>query len=257
MSKLLHANIFGEGKPFVILHGFLGMGDNWKTIAKDFSSNGYQLFLVDQRNHGKSFHSDIFNYETLADDLFRFCEHHNLNEIVLLGHSMGGKTAMSFAVKYPELVSKLIIADIGPKYYPPHHQQILKGMEALSLNEQALKSRGAADEFLSQYISEWGIRQFLLKNLYWLPNKTLALRVNLPVLIEQIEEIGKPLLEGQIYHGDTLFLKGETSDYIKAEDEKDIKKHFPTSTIVTIPDAGHWLHAENPEKFYQELIKFL
>ena len=253
----LHSTITGEGKVFVILHGFLGMGDNWKTMANQFADAGYQVHLVDQRNHGRSFHSQIFNYDVLAEDLKDYCDEHKLNEIVLLGHSMGGKTAMFFAMKYPELISELIIADIGPKYYAPHHQEILAGLKALSANESARKSRGEADSFLSTYISDWGTRQFLLKNLYWQKDKTLALRVNLPVLTQEVENIGEALPTQTIYEGRVLFLKGLKSDYIKADDKNLIQAHFPQSKIIGIENAGHWLHAENPEDFYKEVILFL
>ena len=161
---LLHSQIIGEGTPFVILHGFLGSGDNWKTLGNDFSEKGYQVHLVDQRNHGRSFHSDEFTYESMSEDLKHYCEEHQLKEIILLGHSMGGKTAMEFATTYPEKVSKLIVADIGPKSYPEHHQDILKALSSLNFDE--ITSRGEADEMLSQYIPHFGTRQFLLKNLY-------------------------------------------------------------------------------------------
>ncbi len=253
----LHSSISGKGKPFVILHGFLGMGDNWKTLANQFAENGYEIHLVDQRNHGRSFHSEVFNYEVLAKDVKEYCDKHNLESIVLLGHSMGGKTAMFFAMQYPELLDKLIIADIGPRHYPPHHQKILDGLKALSENQEARTSRGAADEFLENHIKDWGTRQFLLKNLYWQKDKTLALRVNLPILTREVEAIGEALPTQTIYEGDTLFLNGLKSDYIKSEDTALIQAHFPNSKIVGIKNAGHWLHAENPEDFYKEVMHFL
>ncbi len=253
----LHSTITGEGKAFVILHGFLGMGDNWKTMANQFAESGYQVHLVDQRNHGRSFHSEIFNYDVLAEDLKDYCDEHSLQDIVLLGHSMGGKTAMFFAMKYPELLSKLIVADIGPQYYAPHHQQILAGLQALSENESARKSRGEADEFLGTYISDWGTRQFLLKNLYWQKDKILALRVNLPVLTQEVENIGEALPTQTVYEGEVLFLNGLKSDYITPEDKPLIQAHFPNSQIIGIKNAGHWLHAENPEDFFKEVMQFL
>ena len=182
---ILHSNIIGEGKPFVILHGFLGMGDNWKTLAKQFSESNYQVHLVDQRNHGRSFHSEDFDYELMADDLKAYCEAHNLNDIILLGHSMGGKTAMLFSALYPELLKKLIVADISPRYYPVHHDTILEGLSSLDFSE--IKSRGEADKALSNYIKDQGIRMFLLKNLYWVEKGQLGLRINLPVLKDNVE----------------------------------------------------------------------
>ena len=174
---LLHSQIIGEGTPFIILHGFLGMSDNWKTLGKKFAEMGYQIHLVDQRNHGRSFHSKSFSYEIMAQDLLAYCNHHNLDEVVLLGHSMGGKTAMEFATSYPTKVSHLIVADIAPKAYPPHHNEILKALSLLDFSE--INTRTAADKALSQYIEDWGTRQFLLKNLYWKEKGQLALRINL------------------------------------------------------------------------------
>lgn len=252
---ILHSNIIGEGKPFVILHGFLGMGDNWKTLAKQFSESNYQVHLVDQRNHGRSFHSEDFDYELMADDLKAYCEEHNLNDIILLGHSMGGKTAMLFSTLYPELVKKLIVADISPRYYPVHHDTILEGLSSLDFSE--IKSRGEADKTLSNYIKDQGIRMFLLKNLYWVEKGQLGLRINLPVLKDNVAEVGEALPIHATFEKDTLFLRGDRSEYIGEQDEAIIHRHFPNSKIVTISNAGHWLHAENPEDFYDAVINFL
>lgn len=252
---LLHSNIIGEGKPFIILHGFLGMGDNWKTLAKKFSSLGYEVHLVDQRNHGRSFHDPNFSYSIMVEDLKEYLVHFQLDNVVLLGHSMGGKTAMQFATTYPEKVSKLIIADIAPKSYPLHHQDILKALTALDFQE--VDSRKKADEVLSQYISNLGIRQFLLKNLYWVEKGQLDLRINLPILVENIDEIGKSLPQEKQFNGHTIFLRGDRSGYVEDVDEYLIKKQFPKATIQTVSNAGHWLHAENPTDFYTEVKTFL
>ena len=254
-KETLYSNILGEGTPFVILHGFLGMSDNWKTLGTQFSENNFEVHLLDQRNHGRSFHSDVFNYEVLVQDLKTYCDAHQLKHIVLLGHSMGGKVAMLFAATYPEMVSKLLIADISPRYYPVHHELILKGLSSLDFNK--IESRGDADEQLAQYISNFGIRQFLLKNLYWNDAKELELRINLKVLKENIEEIGEALPIHAQYQGEALFLRGDRSEYIGAQDEAIIKNHFPNAKIVTIPKSGHWLHAENPKVFFKEVMKFL
>lgn len=251
----LHSSILGEGPAFIFLHGFLGMSDNWKTLGTKFSEEGYEVHLVDQRNHGRSFHSDEFNYEVMVEDLKRYCDTHQLNDIVLLGHSMGGKTAMLFAVEYPEMVSKLIIADISPRYYPTHHDDILKGLSALDF--QTLKSRGAADKELKPYVPQPGVRQFLLKNLYWKEKGTLALRINLEVLKDQVNEVGEALPMQAIFEKDTLFLRGDRSEYIAPQDEGLIHAHFPKAQIKTISNAGHWLHAENPTDFFAEIKEFL
>lgn len=252
---LLHSNIIGRGNPFVILHGFLGMGDNWKTLGKQFSEAGYEVHLVDQRNHGRSFHDSEFNYEVLAEDLKKYCNHYKLKNIILLGHSMGGKTAMLFAAKYPEMVKKLIIADIAPRFYPIHHDIILEGLASLDFNN--LKSRTEADKQLTKYVSEFGIRQFLLKNLYWVEKGKLGLRINLDVLIKNIAEVGEALPIHLKFDGDTLFLRGDRSEYIGANDERLIKMQFPNASISTVSKSGHWLHAENPKEFYQFVMNFI
>ena len=252
---LLHANITGEGHPFIILHGFLGMSDNWRTLGRQFSQHNFQVHLVDQRNHGRSFWDDAFNYDVLVEDLKHYCDTHQLKDIVLLGHSMGGKTAMLFATKYPELVSKLMIADISPRFYPIHHDAILDGLSAL--NFDTIKTRGEIDKVLSTYIPDFGTRQFLLKNLYWFEKGKLALRINLEVLKNEVAEIGEALPSQALFEKETLFLRGDRSEYIGIDDESIILNHFPKAEIVTISNTGHWLHAENPKEFYGAVVKFV
>ncbi|HLW31729.1 MAG TPA: alpha/beta fold hydrolase [Aequorivita sp.] len=251
----LHSQILGKGNPFIILHGFFGMSDNWKTLGTHFSELGYEVHLLDQRNHGRSFHSDEFSYKLLAQDLKEYCAEHNLNEVVLLGHSMGGKVAMQFAVDNPQVVSKLIVADIAPKAYPPHHHDILKALSSLDFSK--IQTRQGAEDQLSEYIEEEGIRLFLLKNLFRKDKNEFGLRLNLPVLTEKVNEVGVALPKNTVFEGNTLFLAGERSGYIQSMDEILIKKHFPEAIIKTISGAGHWLHAENPEEFYDNVKNFL
>lgn len=251
----LHATVLGEGSPLLILHGFLGMSDNWKTLGREFSEAGYQVHLIDQRNHGRSPHSEEFNYLVLAKDIKEYIDMHSLQNCVLLGHSMGGKTAMTAACLFPHVVEKLIVVDISPKYYPPHHQQILEGLSAL--NKAHLSSRGEAEDVLSQYVKEPGVRLFLLKNLYWKSKGKLALRLNLEALVNNIDAVGAALPDDQVYSKPTLFVRGENSDYIGEEDRELIRKHFPSSEIVSIPRAGHWVHAENKKAFYKAIMSFL
>ncbi|MEP2937663.1 MAG: alpha/beta fold hydrolase [Gilvibacter sp.] len=253
--SILHAKVIGEGSPLVILHGFLGMGDNWKSLGNRFATDGHQVHLVDQRNHGRSFHNAEFSYELMAQDVKRYCEANALEQIAVIGHSMGGKTAMQLAVTHPDLVNKLVVADIAPKLYPEHHHEILKGM--FGVFNADLASRSQADAILSQYVKEAGVRQFLLKNLYWKDKQTLGLRVNLPALSDHYKEVGKPLDSSALYKGQSLFLRGDRSGYIEDQDQLLIKKHFPDSRLLTVSNAGHWLHAENPEEFYQNVIDFL
>lgn len=251
----LHSNISGQGQPFIILHGFLGMGDNWKTLGKQFSEDGFEVHLVDQRNHGRSPHADDFNYDVLTQDLKIYCDDHKLANIVLLGHSMGGKTAMFFVAKYPEMVSKLIVADIAPRFYPIHHEAILEGLGSLDFN--VLKSRNEVDHALSNYVSDFGTRQFLLKNIFWVEKEQLGLRMNLKGLIKNESKIGEALPSHFKFEGKTLFLRGDKSNYISQNEESLIKEQFPKAIIKTISNAGHWLHAENPKEFYETVIDFI
>lgn len=255
IDKLLHAQVFGEGRPFVILHGFLGMGDNWKTLGLKYSESGFEVHLLDLRNHGRSFHTSEFNYELMTRDVLNYYEEKNLADSVLLGHSMGGKVAMLYATENPLKVSELIIADIGPKSYPAHHQDIISALKQMRLSEY--KSRSDAEDDLAHYIDDRGVRLFLLKNLYRKNKDEFGLRMNLDVLSESMDEIGATLPEGAVYKGKTLFLRGEKSMYIKDEDESLIKRHFPKAEIETISDAGHWLHAENPDMFFEKTMAFL
>lgn len=250
----LHSNIIGQGEPLLILHGFLGMGDNWKTLGKQFAEEGYQVHLIDQRNHGRSPHSEEFSYTILAEDVRNYCRDHKLEKVVLIGHSMGGKTAMKTAVTYPELIKDLVVVDIAPRYYEPHHQTILAGLTMLA--DAKLTSRQDADKKLAEFIDDWAVRQFLLKNLFRKDN-VLKLRVNLPVLKSKIENVGAALEEGEGFEGSVLFINGSNSNYVSSKDSDLIREYFPYSQLVTIKDAGHWIHAEKPDVFYQAVLRYL
>jgi len=252
---ILYSNILGQGEPFVILHGFLGMSDNWKSLGIKYAEEGYEVHLIDQRNHGRSFHHSDFNYEVMVEDLKHYCDSNRLKNIILMGHSMGGKTAMLFAAKYPEMVNKLLVADIAPRFYPVHHDSILQGLSSLDFS--VIKSRGEADQQLKRFVPDFGTRQFLLKNLYWKDNGQLALRMNLEALKENVSEVGEALPTHLIFEKDTIFLSGDRSEYIALSDEDIIKRHFPKAKIVTIKNAGHWLHAENPNDFFYETLNFI
>ncbi|MCO6175188.1 alpha/beta fold hydrolase [Flavobacterium sp. NRK F10] len=252
---MLYSKIEGSGKPFLILHGFLGMSDNWKTLGLKFSELGYQVHLLDMRNHGRSFHSEVFDYEVMAQDVSEYCRFHQLDSIVLLGHSMGGKIAMQLACKNPDLVEKLIIADIGPKYYPPHHQQILAALNAVDFSLKP--SRQEVDNILSRYINDFGTKQFLLKSLYWKEPGQLAFRFNLEVFNKKIENIGQGLPTTLHFARPCLFVRGSVSNYILDSDVERIKEQFPLMQLKTIEGAGHWLHAENPELFYDFVFEYL
>ncbi|QXP65610.1 alpha/beta fold hydrolase [Polaribacter sp. AHE13PA] len=253
-NQILHSTIKGEGKPLLILHGYFGMSDNWKTIGNQFAED-YQVHLIDQRNHGRSFHEDEFNYEVLVEDLHAYIQHYQLEEVNIIGHSMGGKTAMLFAVTYPDLVDKLIVVDISPRMYQPHHNAILAGLNSIDFSVE--NTRTLVDKKLSALIPDFGVRQFLLKNVYWKEKGKLAFRFNLESLTDNNPEVGEALPSFTVFEKDTLFLKGSKSDYITQDEEPIIEAHFPNSKIVEIKNAGHWLHAENPKDFYAEVSEFL
>jgi esterase len=227
----LHYKKLGVGQPLVILHGLFGSSDNWQTLANKFAEN-FEVYLVDQRNHGHSPHSDEFSYQLMADDLFELIQIEMLSDILLVGHSMGGKTAMWFAQQHPSYIDKLVVVDMGIRAYPSHHERILAGMNAIDL--KTTKSRGVADRVLAEYVPELATKMFLMKNLYWVERGQLGWRINLPVLEEKINEI-----------------LGEVPDEVV-----DILTLFIRGAVHTVKDAGHWVHAEAPEEFYDVLIDF-
>jgi esterase len=252
---MLYSKIEGQGNPLLIIHGFLGMSDNWKTLGSQYAAQGFQVHLLDLRNHGRSFHSNEFTYQAMANDLLEYYQQHQLIKASIMGHSMGGKVAMLFATTHPDKVEKLIIGDIGPKYYPPHHQEILAGLNAVDFSSKP--DRTTVEEILYPFIPDFGTRQFLMKNLYWKTPGQLAFRFNLPVFIEKIETIGEALPVSSHFDQPTLFLRGGNSNYILNDDWPIIKNHFPNATLETIPNVGHWLHAENPKLFFEATISFL
>lgn len=251
--SLLHSQILGKGTPLLVLHGFLGMSDNWRTMGKQWASH-FQVHLLDLPNHGRSFHSQSFDYTAMTQDVVSYLDHHQLQAVIVLGHSMGGKLAMHLATTHPNRVEKLLVADIAPKAYPPHHTHILTGL--MDLHTSPPDSRTDADRRLSQFVTDQGTRLFLLKNLYRTPDG-FALRPNVPVLHDKVEAIMEALPTAALYSGPTLFLVGALSDYVTPEDHALIHTHFPTAILRSIPQAGHWLHAENPVAFAAEVADFL
>ncbi|NJB82103.1 alpha/beta fold hydrolase [Wenyingzhuangia aestuarii] len=252
--ELLHSNIVGSGFPLLILHGYFGMGDNWKSQANKLATD-FEVHMIDQRNHGRSFHADEFNYELMVEDLKHYFDVKKIDKAIILGHSMGGKTAMLFAVEYPEMVEKLVVADIAPKYYAPHHHAIIDALNSVDFSQ--LKLRTEVDAILKQTIPEEGVRQFLLKNVYRKTKTEMDFRFNLASLTENNAEVGEALPSFTTYDGATLFLRGQKSNYILDDDFGLIQAHFENSKIETISNAGHWLHAENPTEFHNKLIHFL
>lgn len=243
----------GHGQPLIILHGLFGSSDNWYSLSKIFADY-FRVYVLDQRNHGQSPHDNQHNYDLLTEDLNAFIVEHQIEQPIILGHSMGGKVAMNFALKYPNKLSRLIVVDIMPKSYPVHHEAILKGLNAIHLDQ--LESRGQSDEILSKFVDDPAVRQFLLKNLARGEQQQFEWRINIPVLEKNIEEMGASIQAVGKFEGQTLFVIGSKSNYFEPGDEKIIKKLFPSYKMVTI-DAGHWVQAEKPKEFTETIFEFL
>lgn len=248
----LHYREVGEGKPFVVLHGLFGNSDNWQTHGKRLSEY-YRVIMVDLRNHGHSDWSEEFSYELMAADLKELFDDLKLTDAILLGHSMGGKVSMLFAQQHPELLEKLIVVDMGVKSYPPHHQHILQALNTLDLS--TIDNRSQADAHLSKYIDSEGVKQFLLKNIYWVEKGKMAWRMNVPVLEREMENILSALEPVECFVH-TLFIRGGLSQYILDEDISEIEEVFPDSEFITIENAGHWVHAEQPDAFMDAVLGF-
>ena len=259
--KLFHREVGNPSDPaIVILHGIFGSSDNWLTVSKTIADRGYRVILVDQRNHGHSPRSDAFSYTDMAADLRELLTDMELDKPVLIGHSMGGKTVMHYAVAFrdaepPGNFSKLVIVDIAPKAYPVHHAEIIRGLKAIDLLN--LKSRNDADAVLSQYEPLPAVRQFLLKNLYRNEQNQFDWRLNLPVIERQLESIGDALTDSGTVTEPTLFIRGALSNYIRDTDYAHIRSIFPNVTIETIDGASHWVQAEKPAEFVAVLMRFL
>ncbi len=247
---------YGSGQPLLILHGLFGQSDNWNTLAKRFSENGFHVFTLDLRNHGLSPHSDEWDYILMAEDLKEFIQEHKLQNPIILGHSMGGKVGMFFELKNPGIAKKLIVADIAPRAYEPHHDVVLTALNAVDFS--VIKTRKEAEAIMNEHISDFGTKQFLLKNIYWKDSETglMDWRFNLKVIDREYQNIGVevPNLSSNI---ETLFIKGEKSNYICESDLTDIKNRFPNYKLATIADAGHWIHAEKPHEFFEEVMDFI
>jgi esterase len=251
---ILFHRIFGEGEPLFILHGLFGSSDNWVTLGKTFAKK-YQVVLVDLRNHGRSSQSDLWNYPAMAEDIFQLAKKLGLPRINLLGHSMGGKVGMTIAGSYHDFLKKLIVADIAPKYYPIRHRKIMDGL--LSINLQHLTSRKEADKQLAKYVHIPGIRQFLLKNLDRDAENGFKWKLNLEIINNHLENVGVATIPSDKISIPSLFIRGINSDYITDEDIMEIRKYYANSTVESIGNAGHWLHAEQPDAFVKTVMEFI
>lgn len=250
---ILHTEITGQGQAIVLIHGLFGSYENLGVIARALAGQ-WQVVNLDMRNHGRSDWHDSMSYALMAEDVKDTLDHQGLDQVILLGHSMGGKIAMEFALRYPDRVNKLILADISPVQNRPRHLEILSALDGIDLNN--LQSRQQADQQLTLSITETGVRQFLLKSLYkeddhfrWRFN-IKALIANYPQLLEAPPSKGP-------YTGPVLFIKGAESDYLLPEHQSLIQQLFPHSKAKVIMGTGHWLHAEKPVAFAKIVTDFL
>jgi pimeloyl-ACP methyl ester carboxylesterase len=251
----LFYNKYGQdGPPLVILHGLLGANGNWHTLSRTQFQKMATVYAVDQRNHGRSPHTERIDYPSMAADVRDFVEQHDLESVTLLGHSMGGKTAMQTALSYPERVDRLIVVDMAPKAYPPTHDDLLDALARIDPTEY--EDRDAIDAALEEDVSSWAIRQFLLKNLKY-DGEKYEWTMNLEAIRAHYDEIIDDIPADRSYEGPTLFIRGETSDYVEDEDRAAIRKRFPSAELVTVEGAGHWVHADAPEAFADVVIDFL
>lgn len=254
--NILHSKIVGDSnKNIIIVHGFLGMGDNWISQANKIAESGFKVHLIDLRNHGKSFWSNEFSFDLMVEDIYEYITYHNISNLYMIGHSMGGNISMLFAKNYPELLKKIIIVDIVPKAYKPHHDYILESLKSLDFN--IIKSRNDADSQLSKLISDKRVRQFLLKNLYWKDQDTLGLKINLEILFKFKNKLSLVFKENFSFKKPTLFIHGENSNYVEESDYDLMSSYFKNLEIVKVPSASHWVHADNPKFFLEKTINFL
>lgn len=248
----------GEGKPLIILHGVYGMSDNWMTLAKEFAANHFTVYTVDARNHGRSPHSDVFTFDAMAEDILELMNDEKIATAAIMGHSMGGRTAMIFASVHPERVEKLIVVDMSVRAYPGSNQNVIAALRSFDVKN--ISSRKEAEEKLKAALSnDEATVQFLLKSLYRKEegSQTFAWRFNADVIAKNMDAAAVALKENIHFNGPVLFIRGEKSNYITPSDEPQIKKHFPKAEIETVPNAGHWVHAENPKEFMEVVMEFL
>ncbi|MFN0201721.1 MAG: alpha/beta fold hydrolase [Bacteroidia bacterium] len=250
----LNYKSYGSGPALIILHGLFGSLDNWVTHARILEKE-YSVYLLDQRNHGRSPHSKVFDYQALAADLNEFMESEGIYQAHLLGHSMGGKTVMEFAGHHPEKVDKLIVADMSPRSYPPHHTLILETLENMNLS--LITSRKEAETYLMEHLeNDVTTSQFLLKGLGRNENNEFTWKFNLPTIVTSYNNILAEVSPEPLYRP-TLFISGGKSKYVQPEDHALIQQYFPEVQFTVMPNVGHWLHAENPALFLEYITAFL
>jgi esterase len=250
----LNYKTFGEGEPLIILHGLFGMLDNWQTLARRFAED-FQVYIVDQRNHGKSPHDPVMDYPSMAEDLFDFMLDHDIISANIMGHSMGGKTVMEFAHLHPEKVKKLIVVDMAPKAYESGHRPIFEALYMVDLN--LVEDREDAENMLAQGIESDSIRLFLLKNLKRKKGGGYEWKMNLDAIFRHYPDILSAINSEIPFVNPSLFIRGAKSNYILDSDFELIHEQFTEADIVTIDNAGHWVHADAPEELLQLVRNFI
>ncbi len=250
----LHFRKLGEGEPLIVLHGLLGSLDNWQPLARRFAEQ-FEVFAVDLRNHGQSPHHDDVSYDAMAADLEEFMRTHNLSRAHLLGHSMGGKVAMQFALWHPDRVQKLVVVDMSPRAYPPRHKRTLAALLALDLHR--FQRRDQLDVELAKSVEDLEVRRFLLKNAGRDAAGGFRWKSNVRGLWENYERLTAAVTGEQSCDRPALFLRGDRSDFVPASDETLIRGLFPRAEFCTISGAGHWVHADQPDAVVAAVIKFL
>ena len=253
--KLFFKKYGNSGSDLIIIHGLFGMSDNWNTLGRKFSKH-FKVHLIDLRNHGRSPHSTEFNYDVMCEDLIEYIEDYNIKKPIVIGHSLGGKVAMKLAFTHTEILEKLLVVDISPRRYnTDFHENLLKTLYRLPLED--FSRREDIEEILAETFENRGMRLFLMKNLYRNEYKKFAWRFNIDVLLEKVSNIQEAEFINSKCDVPTLFIRGGESNYVTSEDEIIIKKYFSNFNISTIEGVGHWLHAEKPDLFYDEVIKFI
>lgn len=250
MLNTLFTESIGAARPVLIVHGLYGSGRNWGVIAKRLSDRG-PVMTVDQRNHGDSFWSDSHSYHDMANDLAEVIVS-NSGPMDVVGHSMGGKAAMVLALTRPELVERLIVADIAPVAYTHTQLQFIKAMRAVDLSK--VEKRSDASDQLAAHVDDPTLQAFFTQSL---DVKGKRWKLNLDALEAEMPNIlGFPQVDG-VFEKPTFFLSGATSDYVTPDARPVIKQLFPMARFAKIPGAGHWLHAEKPREFEASVRAFL
>ena len=252
--KLIH-KIYGTGQPVIIMHGLFGMGDNWRSIARILEDQ-CQSIVVDMRNHGRSPHDPEMNFQVMANDILELMDDLGLEQATLLGHSMGGKVAMHIALHHSERVSRLIVADIAPKFYPPHHTTVIKAISSIDFD--SMQDRSDIESAMVAFLgNDQSTIQFLMKNISRDSEGKLEWKANMPVIISAYGHLMESIGETGMYPGPTMFIRGQKSRYILEEDLPMIAGLFPQYRLETIPGAGHWVHADAPTAFAEAIRGFL